>query len=128
MYQSTEPVPVGTAVPPARRRSPRRVSMRRLPYAVLKHRTGAAGKCADRATADRWFPPDPDPRCPDEGERAAYEDYARALCAGCQVIGECLELALRDESQPDVQAHGVFGGLAPWVREALVRARLAVAS
>jgi hypothetical protein len=92
---------------------------------VLSHRVGLAGKCSD-AGHDGWFPVDPEPSEP--AEVAAYEDYAREACAGCPVMGECLELVLRDESGPGAEAHGIAGGLAPWERTALAGARRAVAS
>jgi hypothetical protein len=36
---------------------------------------------------------------------------------------ECRELALRIEARPGVRSHGIWGGLAPWERRDLIRAR-----
>jgi Transcription factor WhiB len=89
------------------------------PTPVLSHRVGAAGLCSDSAS-DRWFPTEPKPT--GKG-REAYEQFARAVCLGCTVLMECRELALRIESQPNVMAHGIWGGLAPWERDNLRRRR-----
>jgi hypothetical protein len=115
----------GGRVPAGRPGRRLRVPVALMASEVLAHRAGLAGKCSD-AGHDGWFPVDPQPSEP--AEYAAYEDYAREACAGCPVIRECLELALRTESRPGVQAHGIAGGLAPWERLALVSARRAVAS
>lgn len=88
---------------------------------VLSHRVGVAGVCADSAD-DKWFPAEPGPSATGKA-RAAYEEYARAACSGCTVLMECRELALRIEGRPRFQAHGVWGGLAPWERDALRRRR-----
>jgi len=91
-----------------------------LPTRVLSHRTGVVGLCSDSGS-DRWFPPEP-PIDPADGRaRQGYEQYARAVCLGCPVMAECRELALRIESQPGIQAHGIWGGLAPWERDRLRR-------
>ncbi|WP_433188726.1 WhiB family transcriptional regulator [Actinoallomurus sp. CA-150999] len=90
-----------------------------LPASVLRHRV-ALGDCSGLAT-NEWFPPEPDVKYPEA--RTKYEAVARQLCGGCPVIAECLELALRAESRPFVIPHGVFGGRAPWERQALIRAR-----
>jgi hypothetical protein len=92
-----------------------------LPTPVLVHRVGAAGLCADTAD-DRWFPAEPHHDASQQA-REAYEEYARKACEGCPVRADCLELALRIEDRPGVRAHGVWGGLAPWARTALRRAR-----
>jgi len=116
----------GAPRPPAPRHGRRlRVPVPLLPTEALAHRVGLAGKCSD-AGHDGWFPVMPAPSEP--AEVAAYEDYAREACAGCPVTGECLELALRTEARPGVQAHGISGGLAPWERTAMASARKAVAS
>lgn len=107
----------------ARRRRLARDAVLAAPAEVLAHRVGLAGKCSDRGD-DTWFPPEPRPGA-DAGERAAYEDYARAACLGCAVMPECRELALRIEARPDVVPHGISGGLAPWERAAMIRARRA---
>jgi hypothetical protein len=114
-----------TRAPAGRPRRRLRVAAVLMSTEVLSHRAGLAGKCSD-AGHDGWFPVDPEPSEP--AELAAYEDYARQACAGCPVMGECLELVLRDESRPGAEAHGIAGGLAPWERTALAGARRAVAS
>ena len=91
------------------------------PTSVLSHRVGAAGLCSDSAS-DRWFPTEPGNSATDKA-RQDYELYARAACLGCTVLMECRELALRIEAHPRVRAHGVWGGLAPWERDALRRRR-----
>jgi len=85
-----------------------------LPAAVLSHRAGAAGKCSDTAD-DRCYPALPDGNRPDEWAR-----YARALCLGCTVRDECLELALRYEALTRA-SHGVWGGTAPHERTEMLR-------
>jgi WhiB family redox-sensing transcriptional regulator len=86
---------------------------------VLRHRV-ALGDCSGQGT-DEWFPYEPDAR--HTRARGAYEERARELCAGCPVHAECLELALRAEARPYVTPHGIFGGLAPWERQNLLRSR-----
>ena len=81
------------------------------PTRVLSRRTGVAGLCSD-CGSDLWFPPEP-PFNPAGGRaRHGYELYARAVCLGGPVMAECRELALRIESQPGIQAHGIWGGTA----------------
>lgn len=75
-----------------------------------------AGLCSDAATDD-WFPIEPTTEC----GRLAYEQEAKRRCAGCPVVNECLLLALRFESRPYVKPHGIWGGTAPWEREATLR-------
>ncbi len=91
---------------------------------VLSHRVGLAGLCSD-SSSDRWFPPEPVPEA--LAERREYEYRARAACLGCAVMPECRELALRIEARPGVRSHGVWGGLAPWERRGLIRARCELA-
>jgi WhiB family redox-sensing transcriptional regulator len=86
---------------------------------VLRHRV-ALGDCSCLGT-DEWFPPEPDAR--HTRSRGAYEERARALCADCPVKAECLELALRAEGRPYGTPHGIFGGMAPWERQNLLRSR-----
>lgn len=90
-----------------------------LPAPVLRDRVTHGG-CAGQDT-EAWFPPEPDAKWP-QG-RANYEATARTLCSGCPVTAECLELALRDEARPRVTPHGIFGGRAPWERQAMIRNR-----
>lgn len=97
----------------------------RLATGALSARVGAAGLCSD-SNSDMWFPAEPRESA---GEaRREYEDRARAACLGCTVMPECRELALRIEARPGIRSHGIWGGLAPWEREALIGARMAVPS
>ncbi len=70
---------------------------------------------ADAACAmdnpEAWFPGDKsnDPR---------RWDYARAVCGGCTVRAQCLAFALDTREQ-----HGMFGGLDPEQRRAILRKR-----
>jgi WhiB family transcriptional regulator, redox-sensing transcriptional regulator len=82
---------------------------------------------APDANPEDWFPHEPQADRPTE--RAAYEQTARQLCAGCPIAVECLEKELLVAG-----THGVFGGTAPWERRAMRRNalrranRMAVAS
>jgi hypothetical protein len=92
---------------------PRYTPVQDLTSDELDRRVRAAGNCVG-ATADRvneiWFP-----------SRTITEDEARNACAGCPVIAECLEQALREEAKPGVDAHGVFGGRTPRQRNNMRR-------
>jgi WhiB family transcriptional regulator, redox-sensing transcriptional regulator len=59
--------------------------------------------------------PDPDVFFPGKGEDA---EAAKQVCAGCPVLGECLEFALATMRAPD-RDHGVYGGLTPAERARL---------
>jgi WhiB family redox-sensing transcriptional regulator len=59
--------------------------------------------------------PDPDVFFPSKGEDAAA---AKQICAGCPVLGECLEFALATMRAPE-RDHGVYGGLTPAERARL---------
>jgi hypothetical protein len=60
-----------------------------------------------------------------DGSRYREEqDRARTLCAGCPVIGECLELALQT---PSARRYGIWGGTSEWERLAIRAARLQAA-
>jgi WhiB family transcriptional regulator, redox-sensing transcriptional regulator len=59
--------------------------------------------------------PDPDVFFP--GKTASAE-AAKQVCAGCPVIGDCLEFALATMPAPD-RDHGVYGGLTPAERARL---------
>lgn len=61
---------------------------------------------------EAFFPPDND--------RPSVR-VAQAVCKGCPVQSECLELAMANES--GAQRHGVFGGLSPRQRADLARRR-----
>jgi WhiB family transcriptional regulator, redox-sensing transcriptional regulator len=43
-------------------------------------------------------------------------DQARAICAGCEVQGECLEFAIRN---PEETEYGIWGGTSPGQRRRL---------
>jgi WhiB family redox-sensing transcriptional regulator len=53
--------------------------------------------------------PDPDVFFPGKGEDA---EAAKRICAGCPVIGDCLEFALATMRAAE-RDHGVYGGLTP---------------
>ena len=74
-----------------------------------------ARSCLD---PDEWFPLTTD-------VARAREQAARAIaiCAGCPVRADCLELSLRHSF--GIGAHGVWGGLVAEERRALRRRRLA---
>lgn len=111
---SSESVPASATLLAAR---PPSASVLGLRTATLSHRVGLAGKCSDAAD-DRWYP--------DFSRLRSYQRqaaYARAACLGCPVIEECLELALRIESQVPGKPHGVWGGTAPYERRSMIGAR-----
>jgi hypothetical protein len=66
---------------------------------------------------DTWYPVS----APAQAARLEAAD-AIAVCSGCRVREECLELALRDWT---VGQHGVWGGTVPAERERLRAARVA---
>ena len=90
-----------------------------LTDAELSASLKAAGKCGEQvkagADANLWTP-DGEPT--ERPERAIYESNARNACMGCDVMAECLELAMRLQ-----EPHFIYGGLAPWEREHLTRLR-----
>jgi WhiB family transcriptional regulator, redox-sensing transcriptional regulator len=59
--------------------------------------------------------PDPDVFFPGKGDDG---EAAKQVCAGCPVIGECLEFALAT-MPPGDRDHGVYGGLTPAERARL---------
>src|ERR1700679_1088354 len=76
------------------------------------------GACSTSGlSADDWFPVS----APAEAARREAAD-AIAVCSGCRVREECLELALRNWA---VGRHGVWGGTVPAERERLRAARVA---
>jgi hypothetical protein len=98
------------------------VTSRRLPAAVISPdliAPLAAGRLADQALAarvaryarcadsgldpDEWFPVSIEP-----GRARQEAAAAIAVCAGCPVRGQCLELSLRHWG---IGKHGVWGGL-----------------
>lgn len=54
--------------------------------------------------------------------RTTNADIALFLCRGCPIIGECLELALREEAD-NTYSWGVRGGLNAKERRALIKQR-----
>jgi hypothetical protein len=115
MSNCNDTAPSDVALIPARQPE---AAVRAMSTAVLRARTGAAGKCSD--TADESYFPQP---MLGTGARLKMARYARAQCAGCPVTGECLELALRIEARRKSACQGVWGATAPWERRALARER-----
>jgi hypothetical protein len=97
-------------------------SVTALPAAELERTVYAAQRpCVAPGTdPEDWFPAEPgsgyQPRA-----RACYESRALALCRGCPVAVECLELALLREGP--ARGHGISGGTAPWQRQAIKASR-----
>jgi hypothetical protein len=85
-----------------------------LTNAQLSQRIKDFGQC-EGVNNDDWFPLEPTT----EHGRLDYEQQARLQCRGCPVIKECLLLALRYEVRK--KGHGIWGGHAPWEREAMLR-------
>jgi WhiB family transcriptional regulator, redox-sensing transcriptional regulator len=77
-----------------------------------------AGCAGSRVDPDEWFPVARDVAM--ARDQAAH---AIAVCAGCPVRADCLELSLRHAS--GVGAHGVWGGLVEEERRAVRRRWLA---
>ena len=67
---------------------------------------------------DEWFP-----LTADVGSAREQAARAIAICAGCPVRADCLELSLRHSF--GIGAHGVWGGLVAEERRELRRRRLA---
>jgi hypothetical protein len=93
-----------------------------LPAAELERLVHAAARpCATPgANPDAWFPAEPKAGYRPKA-RARYEASALALCRGCPVAIECLELAIVREGP--VRGHGISGGTAPWQRQAIKAGR-----
>lgn len=70
---------------------------------------------------------DPTLRCrmlpPDKFFASRAAEFARSLCAGCPILNECAELAIREEMHGYFD--GVRGGLSPAERRVAVRQRKA---
>jgi len=117
-HHSSDLTPTSAALLPA---CPPGPAVRAMSTAVLSHRAGLAGKCSDTGD-DRAFP-----EPPRGGWTPSREaEYARRLCDGCTVKGECLELALRYENRPGrYRSFGVWGGTTPRERQAMIRSRRA---
>lgn len=71
--------------------------------------------CADYPNPDTWFP-DPEHDTPEQ--ITAKEKAAKAVCLGCPVAADCLELGMRKENR----RWGIFGGLTAKERKDLYRA------
>lgn len=93
-----------------------------LPAAELEQVVHAARRpcTAPGVNPEDWFPDEPgsgyQPRA-----RARYESRALALCRGCPVVIECLELAMLREGP--ARGHGTSGGTAPWQRQQIKGSR-----
>lgn len=112
---STETVPVSAvSLLPAR---PPSATVTGLRTDQLTHRVGLAGLCSDSAS-DKWYPD-----ASKFGSREGYAAYARAVCLGCSVLAECLELALRIEERVAGGPHGIWGGTIPQERKVMLAAR-----
>jgi hypothetical protein len=72
------------------------------------------------ASPEDWFPVEPGPGNQTRS-RALYEALALALCRGCPVALECLELTLRREGP--ARGHGIAGATTPWQRQAIKASR-----
>jgi WhiB family redox-sensing transcriptional regulator len=71
----------------------------RLTDLIARH-----ARCADSGLdPDEWFPVSPDP-----AKARLQAAAAIAVCAGCPVRGQCLELSLRHWN---IGQHGIWGGL-----------------
>jgi Transcription factor WhiB len=70
------------------------------------------GNCAGTPDDATFFP-----------DHEITPEDARAACAGCPVVAECLERALRVEATPYVQPHGIYGARSPEERRNLLRGR-----
>jgi hypothetical protein len=84
--------------------------------APVAARVARNARCADSSLdPDEWFPVNIDP-----GKARQEAAAAIAVCAGCLVRGQCLELSMRHGG---IGNHGVWGGLVAADR-ARLRARL----
>jgi WhiB family transcriptional regulator, redox-sensing transcriptional regulator len=85
----------------------------------LAGRVYRRARCASsRLDPDEWFP-----LAPDVTKARDQAASAIAICAGCPVRADCLELSLRHPF--DIGAYGVWGGLVEGERRALRRQWLA---
>ena len=90
--------------------------VQRLTDDALWARVAGQARCADSGLdPDQWYPVSIEPA------RARHEAAAAiAVCAGCPVRAQCLELSLRHW---DIGQHGVWGGLVATDRAHLRRRR-----
>jgi hypothetical protein len=97
-------------------------SVTALPAAELERlvHVGERPCSAPGADPEAWFPDEPAPGYQPHA-RAAYETRALALCRGCPTAIECLELAMRREGP--ARGFGIYGGTAPWQRQAIKASR-----
>lgn len=84
-------------------------------YLTLAERVEEHGLCSGTPNDTVWFP-----------NKTITPDMARQACAGCPVVAECLELALREEANTLGGSWGIFGAATPDERRELI-ARQAVA-
>jgi hypothetical protein len=99
---------------------------RKKPAAPEPATTTGFEHCTTRALQEVvYHRDDPHLRCrilpPDLYFRPGTDHYARFLCSGCPITGECLELSLREECEYTVQ--GIRGGRSPKERRAMLRQR-----
>ena len=87
------------------------VAVETLTNTELRERLDQNRMCVGGPDAT-WFP-----------NQTITRDMARAACAGCPVIAECLELALRDEAKPGVDSWWIYGGKSPDERRAIILSR-----
>lgn len=83
---------------------------------------GAAARpcAAAAANPEDWFPVEPGPGDQTRA-RTLSEALALALCRGCPVTLECLELTLHREGP--ARGHGIAGAMTPWQRQAIKASR-----
>jgi len=97
--------------------------IRALPTHSLASAMHERGRCAGALVtgapeADLWHPTT---GCGYELQAGAYARQARLACGGCPVTTECLEWALRRESDHGTgRPQGIYGGLSPAERHRLV--------
>lgn len=100
------------------------VGVRGVSSGRLYDRLEARGRCAgseDSSYTDSlaWW------RLPAEERRVASAWWARALCEGCPVMAECVEVAVRASVLSGYVQEGTWGGLASWELAELVAKRRA---
>jgi len=97
-------------------------SVTALPAAELQRLIHAAQRpcAAPGANPEDWFPDEPGQGFQPQ-VRGRYEARALALCRGCPVALECLELAISREGP--ARGFGIYGGTAPWQRQRIRASR-----
>jgi hypothetical protein len=93
-----------------------------LPAAELERIVHATARpcVGPDANPEEWFPLEPGSGNQTRA-RALYEALALALCRGCPVALECLELTLYREGPR--RGHGVAGATTPWQRQQIKASR-----